>query len=157
MIETNPYHEDRNLTPTRGTRRTASPSAKGARQYEFKSFYGSTQAAPGICRTHYYGRVHGLPPQQGIPGFQRTSFLRFQEGDPELQQIWGYEGLICPGNNVIVGRWWHIIPGVQVAPVDEYSGPFVFWNVDGCLDDVAISTDVALKHLDTLRADGMVI
>jgi hypothetical protein len=156
LIETNPYH-NRDDTPTRNSKRNAvsQDTTPPARQYEFKSFHGSNFGPSAeTITTHYYGRLHGLPPQRGIPGFQRISFLRFQEEDVDHEQIWGYEGCVCPGGNVIVGRWWHITPGVQVEPIDQYSGPFIFWNVDGNHADVAVNEEAGMEFLNNLREEG---
>ena len=74
----------------------------------------------------------------------------------ESELIWAYEGVVLPGAEVIVGRWFRIdpdTPGAGVALSDEgfsrgtkrgfdmtkaerdateslYSGPFMFWSVD---------------------------
>jgi len=56
--------------------------------------------------------------------------------------LWAYEGIVIPGGEIIVGRWWSADeedPGVGIGgmPVpadgggDCYSGPFMFWCVDG--------------------------
>ena len=125
------------------------------RQYNFKSFYGSSS---GPVPTHYYGRIHGLPSQQGIPGFQRISFLRFQltsEGEFDHGQIWGYEGCVLPGGQIIIGRWWHVSTDYEVEPIDLYSGPFIFWNVDNSSADIPIQHDAAMEFLSSLRDQGL--
>jgi hypothetical protein len=161
LIETNPYISDVDLTPTRAGRSRRSPSSTPnpsvtPQEYEFESFFGSSNLP---VKAHYYGRIHGLPPQQGIPGFQRISFLRFQltdGGDLDDTQIWGYEGCVMPGGRIIVGKWWHITTDhLTVEPIHRYSGPFVFWNVDNSTADPPIEHEVAIQFLDSLRQAGV--
>lgn len=44
--------------------------------------------------------------------------------------LWAYEGVVLPGGQVVVGRWWG--PRAAGADLNEesYSGPFMFWCVD---------------------------
>lgn len=48
--------------------------------------------------------------------------------------LWAYEGVVLPGGEVVVGRWWHPREVDADADADdgaiEYSGPFMFWCVD---------------------------
>ena len=39
---------------------------------------------------------------------------------------WAYEGVVLPGGQVMVGRWWRPFDP-EDAP--SYSGPFIFWQV----------------------------
>ena len=48
-------------------------------------------------------------------------------GGMDLDSLWAYEGVVLPGGMIMVGRWWH--PWVEDNE-DEYSGPFILWNVD---------------------------
>lgn len=100
-----------------------------------------------------------MPPQQGIPGFQRIAFLRFQtttDGDFDHNQIWGYEGCVMPGGRIIIGRWWHIATHpVDIDPIQRYSGPFIFWNVDESTADPPIKHEAAVDFLDSLREYGI--
>jgi len=60
--------------------------------------------------------------------------------DVEADDLWAYEGVVLPGGQVIVGRWWRPceaapLQGVGAARAPAggeavYSGPFVFWCVD---------------------------
>lgn len=170
LIETNPYLNHASppsevpgrMKRTRGFR---SPEPKlPVREYDIKSFYGSTIDAEG-GNMHFFGRLHGLPPQQGIPGFQRVIFLRFQESKAtvyEETQIWAYEGCVLPGGNIITGRWWHILPGATLDPIYEYGGPFVFWNVDlseppiPMIKGARVPTPRAVNFLNRLRDTGIV-
>ena len=164
LIETNPYLNDIDFSPTpmltRRSRNRRSPSSTanaGVRptEYVLKSFFGSSNVP---VKAHYYGRIHALPPQQGIPGFQRISFLRFQlcaHGELDESQIWGYEGCVMPGNRIIVGKWWHITTNhFDIEPVDKYSGPFIFWNVDNSSADPPIDHKAAVQFLESLRKNG---
>jgi hypothetical protein len=55
------------------------------------------------------GWLNPLPPQQGIPGWQRITFMKhFNEdlNDPMDDNLWAYEGVVLPGGRIILGRWW---------------------------------------------------
>jgi hypothetical protein len=55
------------------------------------------------------GWLNSLPPQQGIPGWQRITFMKhFNEdlNDPMDDNLWAYEGVVLPGGRIILGRWW---------------------------------------------------
>lgn len=148
LNETDPYKKDPQL---------ASQLRIKGHTYPVKSFYGTCQTDS----THYFGRIHGLPPQQGIPGFQRISFLRFtpsSDGDEVFvpEQIWGYEGCVLPGGRIIVGRWWWITAAEQ-DPSDRYSGPFIWWNIDESAVDPPIDPNHTLRFLAALKTQGFVI
>ena len=106
------------------------------------------------------GYTSALPAQHGIPGWQRFTMMKFfapedlPDGDPMdldlsnmadvadaaigqgIDGLWAYEGVVLPGGNVIVGRWWSPGSGEGVGLEaegggdDVYSGPFVWWCVD---------------------------
>lgn len=44
--------------------------------------------------------------------------------------LWAYEGVVLPGGEVVVGRWWHPREAGDDGIAYEYSGPFMFWCVD---------------------------
>ncbi|EMD00714.1 hypothetical protein BAUCODRAFT_61254, partial [Baudoinia panamericana UAMH 10762] len=78
------------------------------------------------------GWLNALPPQQGIPGWQRMTMMKYFE-DPDTGTIdedamWAYEGVVLPGGQIIIGRWWS--PG-DGRGEHMYSGPFILWCVDG--------------------------
>ncbi|KAF1989443.1 hypothetical protein K402DRAFT_452164 [Aulographum hederae CBS 113979] len=76
------------------------------------------------------GWLNALPSQQGIPGWQRMTMMKYfimEDGTFDNEALWAYEGVVLPGGKIIVGRWW--APSeVDMAPL--YSGPFILWNVD---------------------------
>jgi len=108
----------------------------------------------GVDAEDFYasGWLNPLPHQQGIPGWQRMSMMKFfvdQEFESEENgdghgkfdmntalglmdetSLWAYEGVVLPGGEIVVGRWW--APSApQQGPSDEcYSGPFMFWCID---------------------------
>lgn len=90
------------------------------------SFYGMTRDV-GHEHAFIYGRVHSLPEQQGVCGFQRFVMRRFQWGAAE-PKIHNYEGCVLPGGTAIVGRWW--AAGQDPGHANTYSGPFIWWSVD---------------------------
>lgn len=86
------------------------------------------------------GWLNPLPPQQGIPGWQRLTMMKYFEVEDDEESagvyganidwdaLWAYEGVVLPGGKIVVGRWWSPNSGVEE---DQYSGPFVLWCVDG--------------------------
>ena len=76
------------------------------------------------------GWLNPLPPQRGVPGWQRLTMMKYfrdPDGAVDHGVLWAYEGVVLPGGQIIVGRWW--------APenVDEdhkYSGPIIMWCAD---------------------------
>jgi hypothetical protein len=74
------------------------------------------------------GYFNPLPPQHGVPGWHRMTMMKYwrdEHGNMDPDSLWAYEGVVLPGGLVMLGRWWH--PSGEEA---EYSGPFIFWNVD---------------------------
>lgn len=81
------------------------------------------------------GWLNSLPPQQGIPGWQRLTMMKYFEkedaaGEIDMGSLWAYEGVVLPGGIIVVGRWWNPDPS-GVLDDEQYSGPFVLWCVDG--------------------------
>lgn len=77
------------------------------------------------------GWLNQLPAQQGIPGWQRMTMMKYFEtetGEIDVDALWAYEGVVLPGEQMVVGRWWS--PGAG-ADEEMYSGPFILWCVDG--------------------------
>lgn len=98
---------------------------------------------------HLYGRLHALPPQQGIPGFQRVTMMKCLpdiDGKYGVGQtaLWAYEGCVLPGNEIILGRWWN------PNGISNYSGPFLFWGVPGTAEEKVKDIDAALKFLEAV-------
>lgn len=55
------------------------------------------------------GWLNSLPDQQGIPGWQRITFMKHFMDDyaqVERDNLWAYEGVVLPGGRIILGRWW---------------------------------------------------
>ena len=55
----------------------------------------------------------------------------------DLGSLWAYEGVVLPGGEIVVGRWWCTQRGGSEGggvsaegEEDVYSGPFMFWCVD---------------------------
>lgn len=118
---------------------------KPRKGHNYLQFSGSGADALSF---HCTGILHPLPPQHGIPGWQRITMMKYFDpisatGSPnglthtdtgfELDNdislndgCWAYEGVVLPGGMVILGRWW--------SPMDQTHerrcmGPFIFWNV----------------------------
>lgn len=101
---------------------------------------------------HFYasGWLNPLPPQPAncdIPGWHRITFMKhfFDDDDQLGEELWAYEGVVLPGGQIILGRWWWVTepPKEDVSSISKpnyilyvtdnakaYSGPFIFWNVD---------------------------
>lgn len=77
------------------------------------------------------GYTYPLPKQLGVPGWQRIVMMKYfldDDGSYEDEALWAYEGVVLPGGQLIVGRWW--APDDNVPQEKLYSGPFIFWNID---------------------------
>ncbi|PVH93955.1 hypothetical protein DM02DRAFT_207624 [Periconia macrospinosa] len=82
---------------------------------------------------HFFatGWLNPLPPQSGIPGWQRVTFMKHFETDATQfshDNLWAYEGVVLPGGKFIVGRWWYASDEVDMK--NDYNGPFILWAVD---------------------------
>lgn len=63
------------------------------------------------------GWLNPLPPQEGIPGWMRITFMKHFMGDlghGDHDNLWGYEGVVLPGGRIIVGRWWWCHPSTDL-------------------------------------------
>ncbi|QSZ35260.1 hypothetical protein DSL72_008129 [Monilinia vaccinii-corymbosi] len=117
-----------------------------------KYFYGSSHDSSTTA--HFYGAVHGIPPQHGIPGFQRVTIMKFfpdEMGNYDPGQSWGYEGCVLPGGRIIIGRWFD---ARSDSDIDVMSGPFVFWNVDESEADDPIDGKEALEFFELMKSCG---
>ncbi|OCL01286.1 hypothetical protein AOQ84DRAFT_404160 [Glonium stellatum] len=79
------------------------------------------------------GWLNPLPPQQGIPGWQRMTMMKHfhdENGVTDSDYLWAYEGVVLPGGQMILGRWWGVDEDASAHEI--YSGPFIFWNVEDC-------------------------
>jgi hypothetical protein len=110
-------------------------------------------------RYHFNGRIHAMPPQQGIPGFQRVTMMKTLPDEDGIHGLghtsyWAYEGCVLPGNEIMIGRWWRL----ESDPTDQeptYSGPFIFWGVEGTAEDKVKDVTTALKFMESI-ADAMI-
>lgn len=149
LIKSNPYTTS---SPPR-VRQTRTANAIANTQYELKTFYGTSR---GPRSAHFYGRIHGLPQQQGIPGFQRIAMIKFfpLNGEYDPSQVWAYEGCVLPGRRIIVGRWWDLSAEPH-DPANIYGGPFIWWNVDNSAAEPRITSEEALEFLDSIHDPNM--
>ncbi|EPE28896.1 hypothetical protein GLAREA_00054 [Glarea lozoyensis ATCC 20868] len=130
-------------------KRNARPDdAKHLIKPEFLSFYG---VAHDSRTAYFYGRIHALPPQQNIHGFQRIVLKKFYLDDygEFSEDVYYYEGCVFPGGKVIAGRWWNANHDPRL--IDTMSGPFLWWGVDESAraepnDSEAILAFAALHH-----------
>ncbi|KFY51008.1 hypothetical protein V496_09025 [Pseudogymnoascus sp. VKM F-4515 (FW-2607)] len=110
----------------------------------------------GRSDVEYYlhGRMHALPPQEGIPGFQRVSMLKYLPCPhgvygTDHTTYWAYEGCVLPGNQIMLGRWWS--PNGSMERGLTYCGPFIFWRVSGSAEDKMRTIDDAVAFLDRVE------
>ncbi|TVY81499.1 hypothetical protein LSUE1_G004411 [Lachnellula suecica] len=141
LLRSNPFF-DMNAPPVDTSNRRASPrkgrAVPASKQPPILTFYGLVR---GSKPAHFYGRLHALPQQQGLHGFQRLVLMKFYtdpNGGFDMSQIFCYEGCVLPGGRVIVGRWWDALADPKAQ--STASGPFIWWNVDrsaaGITDDM---------------------
>lgn len=82
------------------------------------------------------GWINPLPAQYGIPGFKRMTMMKFFQdefGVVDVNALWAYEGVVLPGDQIVVGRWW-APEGLDPNSIENmYSGPFILWNVDSLM------------------------
>ncbi|KAB2575052.1 hypothetical protein DBV05_g6374 [Lasiodiplodia theobromae] len=83
------------------------------------------------------GWLNELPNQQGISGWKRMTMMKYFEdgnGGWDTNALWAYEGVVLPGGQIMLGRWWS--PEAPVPNREVYTGPFIFWNTDAACDRV---------------------
>ncbi|KAF2088704.1 hypothetical protein K490DRAFT_38547, partial [Saccharata proteae CBS 121410] len=90
------------------------------------------------------GWLQTLPTQFGIPGWKRMTMMKYFENEHETWDeyaLWAYEGVVLPGDQIIIGRWWS---PEEDTPTDQlYTGPFIFWNVDASIPGTDLHTKLA--------------
>ena len=55
-------------------------------------------------------------------------YFKTDSGHIDYDALWAYEGIVLPGDQIIVGRWWSPEAPIQLSKI--YSGPFILWNTD---------------------------
>lgn len=119
---------------TRAQKRCATPDAIA--NFKPQSFRFDGEGQDVTEQFLASGWLNPLPPQSGVPGWQRMTMMKYFEDENDVDGIdvnalWAYEGVVLPGGQIMLGRWW--------SPSDEdemYSGPFILWCVDGPKYDV---------------------
>ena len=96
------------------------PPTKATAGVDYHTFSGSGVDGPRAFNC--VGNVHAILPVEGIPGWQRISMMKCYNGDPNLEFC--YEGVVFPGNTIMVGRWWKKRDG----PLRCNCGPFMYWR-----------------------------
>jgi len=109
------------------------PSNPDTTAPQYLSFEGS-----GFDRDHFHcaGHVHALPAQHGIPGWQRITLMKYVldgQGFYDPASCWAYEGVVLPGGQIILGRWWSPLHNEGDGGI---CGPFIFWNVRGPAEEL---------------------
>lgn len=129
----NAYMND--LTTPKARKGEQLHSKSGPSKPQYLTFEGS-----GYDRDHFHcaGHLHALPAQQGIPGWQRITLMKYaldEHGFYDPGSCWAYEGIVLPGRHLILGRWWSPLNN---GSDDDICGPFIFWNVRGADGDGAL-------------------
>jgi hypothetical protein len=111
-----------------------SPRAAAAAKADAKWILDGTVGFEGIGfdDEEFYasGFLNPLPAQRGVPGWQRMTMMKyFRDDDGRMDHgaLWAYEGVVLPGGQIMVGRWW---APENVAEKDKYSGPIIMWCAD---------------------------
>ncbi|KAI4241221.1 MAG: hypothetical protein L6R42_011326, partial [Xanthoria sp. 1 TBL-2021] len=120
---------------------TSSPTAKAGKAEE-KHFFGLGEVDINIPPLNIAGIVHSLPPQCGIPGWQRFTMVSYetppsgseQKGyldakEADLHPYLRYEGVVLPGESIIIGRY---SLGDEYRDDDDpeqfqQRGTFIYW------------------------------
>ena len=78
------------------------------------------------------GWINPLHPQNGIPGWQRITFMKHYDelAYTNLDDLWAHEGVILPGGRIMIGRWWYASDDPEDDLYGNNSGPFMLWAVD---------------------------
>lgn len=115
---------------TRAQKRSATPEEVG--QFKPLSFQFEGEGSDVTETFMAAGWLNPLPAQQGIPGWQRMTMMKYFENEDtgaiDVDALWAYEGVVLPGGQIILGRWWSPSEGTEQ---DMYSGPFILWCTDG--------------------------
>jgi len=92
----------------------------------------------GDDEEHFFasGWVTPLPSQPReedweIPGWKRITFMKhFIDDEDGLDQdnLWAYEGVMLPGNKLILGRWWWCDDTPNREDVSETLDPLSFFR-----------------------------
>jgi hypothetical protein len=123
------------------------------------NFYGIFSESSEVAYP-IWGRIHALPKQQGIPGFQRLEMVAMKpdldgQYDTLGEFIFHYETVVMPGNQIVLGRWTSLAASSTLSDGKTYSGPFMFWAVEENqaeqLEDdetaVTFQTEKVLKYM----------
>ncbi|TVY34995.1 hypothetical protein LSUB1_G006947 [Lachnellula subtilissima] len=147
MLRSNPFVDTN--APVNPSSRRSPRKAKSAKLPPILTFYGQVS---GSKPAHFYGRLHALPQQQGLHGFQRMVLMKFytdSNGDYNPEQLFCYEGCVLPGGKVIVGRWWDAFADPRED--STASGPFIWWNIER--NAAGITADMAVNGNATAPGD----
>lgn len=124
---------------------------------KYRVFIGTCDVDCGDDALNIAGVLHPLPPQSGIHEWQRVTMVSYETpasgtaakgyldaAEDDLQIYMQFEGVVCPGANMMLGRY-HI----GKAYDDDYDedqlkkrGPFIFWTTAAMQkDDYDDATD----------------
>ncbi|TVY28683.1 hypothetical protein LHYA1_G002430 [Lachnellula hyalina] len=150
MLRSNPFVDTN--APVNPSSRRSPRKTKSAKLPPILTFYGQVS---GSKPAHFYGRLHALPQQQGLHGFQRMVLMKFytdSNGDYNPEQLFCYEGCVLPGGKIIVGRWWDAF----ADPRDDStaSGPFIWWNIER--NAAGITADMVVDSNATAPGDNTI-
>jgi hypothetical protein len=124
------------VTDADGSTHTATDTRSHARSIQLEDCTGDGPDSLLIAK----GWLHSLPPQEEVPDWQRITFMQYikdDAGNISTDWICAYEGVVLPGAQMILGRWF--VPNDDVS---QESGPFIMWNTDAAHehDQTAVAT-----------------
>jgi hypothetical protein len=134
--------------------KSATGKRKDIPQLEVKDFWGTSRRGHKAGKNgHFFGQLQAMPPQRGIHGFQRIIFMKFDAYELndvdtyDTNNVWAYEGCVFPGGNLMAGRWWN--PRLAWNDINNFSGPFLWWDVDTPTTKMPIQPEEALEFLES--------
>ncbi|KAL6717972.1 hypothetical protein ACLMJK_004057 [Lecanora helva] len=107
------------------------PVTISKRGNHYQQSSGSVNGSDGFrCQ----GILHPLPPQYGLPGWQRISMMQYTSpssqnitNNIDLDDCFCFEGVVLPGGKImVVGRYWET---VQDRVRFSHMGPFIYWEI----------------------------
>ncbi|KAL8736208.1 MAG: hypothetical protein Q9166_000363 [cf. Caloplaca sp. 2 TL-2023] len=130
--------------------KTIPPKVK-TKEVEQTFFHGRGELDVNHAPANIAGIAHSLPPQEGIPGWQRFTMVAYETpatgdekngyldaNEEDLCPYLLYEGVVLPGGSVIIGRYsmGNAYDEPDNPDLAEHRGSFIYWRVQSTLVDI---------------------